>query len=102
MGVGVTEKSSGQPDEPFWLAGLRSAQVAARCGARTRRGTACQSPAITDKKRCRIHGGLSPGAPHGEQNGNWRHGHYGEEAQAHRRHLRQLLRDMRRLVEDLK
>ena len=32
-----------------------------RCGARTRRGTACQKPPLRGKKRCRLHGGLSTG-----------------------------------------
>lgn len=32
-----------------------------RCGARTRRGTACQKPPLAGKKRCRLHGGLSTG-----------------------------------------
>ncbi len=32
-----------------------------RCGARTRRGTACQKPPIKGKRRCRLHGGLSTG-----------------------------------------
>jgi hypothetical protein len=35
--------------------------AAPRCGARTRRGTACQCPAIRGKWRCRLHGGRSTG-----------------------------------------
>jgi hypothetical protein len=31
------------------------------CGARTRRGTACQKPPLNGKTRCRLHGGLSTG-----------------------------------------
>ena len=34
---------------------------AQRCGAKTRRGTACQKPPIQGKTRCRLHGGLSTG-----------------------------------------
>jgi hypothetical protein len=30
-----------------------------RCGARTRSGNACQSPAVRGKKRCRMHGGAA-------------------------------------------
>jgi hypothetical protein len=33
---------------------------AARCGAKTRRGTSCQCPAMKNG-RCRLHGGLSTG-----------------------------------------
>ena len=29
------------------------------CGARTRRGTACQKPPLNGKSRCRLHGGMS-------------------------------------------
>ena len=32
-----------------------------RCGAKTRRGTACQKPALRDKERCQLHGGRSSG-----------------------------------------
>ena len=32
-----------------------------RCGARTRRGTPCQSPAYKHNHRCRLHGGLATG-----------------------------------------
>ena len=33
-----------------------------RCGAKTRRGTACQCPANKKNGRCRLHGGASTGA----------------------------------------
>lgn len=40
-----------------------------RCGAKTRKGTACQAPAVKNKKRCRMHGGAKgSGAPIGSQN----------------------------------
>lgn len=42
--------------------------TAPRCGARTRRGTPCQGPAVHGKRRCRMHGGNSPGPPKGSQN----------------------------------
>ena len=32
-----------------------------RCGAKTRRGTACQRPANKNNGRCRLHGGASSG-----------------------------------------
>ncbi|WP_425057301.1 HGGxSTG domain-containing protein [Sphingobium vermicomposti] len=49
---------------------LRSAP---RCLAKTRQGTECQSPAIKGKRRCRMHGGNSPGAPRGNRN-SYKHG----------------------------
>ena len=33
-----------------------------RCGARTRRGTACLKPALKGKTRCQLHGGRASGA----------------------------------------
>ena len=39
---------------------------ALRCGAKTRRGTACLAPAINGKLRCRLHGcSRGSGAPKG-------------------------------------
>lgn len=41
----------------------------ARCGARTRAGGACQAPAVSGRRRCRMHGGsIGSGAPKGNQN----------------------------------
>ena len=36
---------------------------APRCGAKTRSGHPCKSPAIHGKARCRMHGGKSTGGP---------------------------------------
>ncbi|WP_422110923.1 HGGxSTG domain-containing protein [Erythrobacter longus] len=41
---------------------------APRCLAKTRKGTACQSPAVKGSKRCRMHGGKGSGAPKGNSN----------------------------------
>ena len=72
-----------------------------RCGAKTRSGAPCQRIGNSRNGRCILHGGRA-GAPKGERNGSWRHGNYTAEAKADRRHLRRLLRDMRRIVEDSK
>lgn len=50
-----------------------------RCGARTRNGSPCQKPALSGKTRCQLHGGRA-GAPSGEQNGNYRTGHFTKKA----------------------
>ncbi len=71
------------------LANLRAAP---RCGARTRAGDPCQCPAVRERKRCRIHGGLSPGAPRGERNGNFKNGDWTAEAIDERRWLRSLVK----------
>ena len=49
-----------------------------RCGAKTRMGTRCESPAMPNG-RCRMHGGSSPGAPKGNKNA-LKHGRYTAEA----------------------
>ena len=69
-----------------------------RCGAQTRKGARCQSPAMPNG-RCRMHGGKSTGAPKGNKNA-WKHGHYSEVAKAERSFVKQLLRDARELLSE--
>ena len=69
-----------------------------RCGAQTRAGTACQSPAMKNG-RCRMHGGTNPGAPKGNQNA-LKHGRYATEAIARRRAIASLLRQARAFVDN--
>ena len=45
---------------PDWRTTLPLAQSCPRCGARTRAGTPCRSPAMPNG-RCRMHGGASTG-----------------------------------------
>lgn len=45
------------------------------CGAKTRTGNPCSNRPIAGKKRCRLHGGLSPGAPKANKN-SLKHGMY--------------------------
>jgi hypothetical protein len=71
---------------------LQNLRQAPRCGAKTRGGTPCQRPAIRGRKRCRLHGGLSPGAPRGEKNGNYKTGEWTLEAIEERKWLRSLVR----------
>lgn len=64
---------------------LKCMRDAPRCGAKTRAGGQCQCPAVCGRMRCRIHGGLSPGAPRGEGNGNFKDGFWTAEATEERR-----------------
>jgi len=81
-----------------------------RCGAKTRKGTACQRPANKRNGRCRVHGGASTG-PRTEEGrariseANLRHGRYTKDklekrrenaakGRAIRKELRQLERDL--------
>ena len=64
-----------------------------RCGAKTRSGKSCRSPAVNGKKRCRMHGGAEgSGAPKGNQNA-LKHGRFTRRAIEERRALRRLMRD---------
>jgi uncharacterized protein YjcR len=72
-----------------------------RCGAKTRRGTSCQSPAVLGKQRCRMHGGAKgSGAPIGNQN-SLKHGLYAAEANSLRRHIRELTQKSKELIETM-
>jgi hypothetical protein len=62
------------------------------CGAKTRASGECQRSAVHGRRRCRLHGGASPGAPHGTQNGNYTDGTWTKEALEERRWLRSLVR----------
>ena len=70
------------------LANLRNAR---RCGARNRVGRPCQCPAIRGRLRCCLHGGLSPGAPKGNGNGNFKDGFWTCEAVRERRWVKDML-----------
>jgi hypothetical protein len=63
-----------------------------RCGAKTRAGTPCRRVGNSRNHRCILHGGRA-GAPSEERNGRWRHGNLTKEAKAHRRAIRDLLRE---------
>jgi len=81
-----------------------------RCGAKTRKGTACQRPASKRNGRCRVHGGASTG-PRTEEGrariseANLRHGRYTKDklekqrenaakGRAIRKELRQIEREL--------
>ena len=69
-----------------------------RCGAKTRSGTLCKSPAMKNG-RCRLHGGKSTGPPKGNKNA-LKHGFYTRDAITHRRYIRQLLKDSQALLQE--
>lgn len=72
-----------------------------RCLARTRRGTLCQTPRIIGKKRCRMHGGTSDGAPKGNKNA-FKHGKYSREVIAKRKNATKLKREFTALLRQMK
>ena len=64
-----------------------------RCGARTRQGSPCRSPAVKGRRRCRMHGGATgSGAQAGNRNA-LKHGRYTRELLEFKRSVRELLRE---------
>jgi hypothetical protein len=73
-----------------------------RCGAKTRSGKTCMSPAVSAKRRCRMHGGAAgSGAPRGNKNA-LKHGRFTREAYAERRLVRSLLQESRALISKIR
>jgi len=84
-----------------WTRNTAPMRKSPRCGAKTRKGAPCQAPAVAGKRRCRLHGGAAgSGAPKGNQNA-LKHGHYSKDAIELRRHVRALIRQSQKLLEDM-
>ena len=78
---------------------------APRCGAKTRKGTRCQGPAMANG-RCRMHGGGSTGprTPEGlarSRKARWKHGFYSREVIAERRMIRKFMRGCREFLHEI-
>lgn len=72
-----------------------------RCGARTRSGRPCLAPAVSGKRRCRMHGGAAgSGAPKGNKNAV-KSGHFTRQAIEERKRLRALIRNAKKLLSDI-
>ena len=74
-----------------------------RCLARTRKGKSgfCQARKVSGKKRCRMHGGTSDGAPKGNKNA-FKHGKYSREAIEKRKSAVKLKREFMALLRQIK
>jgi len=71
-----------------------------RCGARTRSGGRCQSPAVRGKHRCRMNGGAAgSGAPLGNKNA-LKHGSYTRVAIERRAGIRKLVKEANKLASE--
>ena len=77
-------------DNPMQPANLANAP---RCGARTRSGAPCQSPAVRGRQRCRMHGGTNKGAPKRNRNA-WKHGDRSAEAEQQLKTIKNTDRDL--------
>jgi uncharacterized protein YjcR len=75
--------------------------ISRRCGAKTRSGADCKSPAVYGKQRCRMHGGApGSGAPKGNRNA-LKHGLYTKAAIEEQRQVRALIRQAQKLVREI-
>jgi glucans biosynthesis protein len=74
-----------------------------RCLARTRRGKSsfCQARKVSGRKRCRMHGGTSDGAPKGNKNA-FKHGKYSREVIEKRKNATKLKRGFIALLRQMK
>ena len=81
-----------------------------RCGAKTRRGTACLRPANKNNGRCRLHGGASKGPSTAEGRirisvANLRHGKFTKDKLEKRRTYaakgREIRKELRQMERDL-
>ena len=97
---GETEKLSGNPVErlPDW-----HADAAVGAGRTPLRGADASGHALPvagddELRRCRLHGGASPGAPRGAGNGMWRHGLRSIETIERRREMTAAMRRIRREI----
>ena len=76
---------------------------APRCGAKTRSGQPCRSPAVHGRPRCRMHG-CAPGAggPEGKRNGNYRHGLSTNETRMRLQAMRDLTREVKEFTKKVR
>jgi uncharacterized protein YjcR len=80
---------------------IRPMLASPRCGAKTRRGVACGSPAVRGKKRCRMHGGAQgSGAPTANQNAR-KHGLFTRRAIEERRQIEALIGEVQKLLKEM-
>lgn len=81
---------------------IKPMMTSPRCGAKTRAGNPCQSPAVHGKKRCRMHGGAKgSGAPKGNQNA-LKTGLYTKEAIKERKQLNKMLKSFKNSLDEIK
>lgn len=87
----MTEKSEEQPHaKQRW-----AYHLSPRCGARRKYdGQPCQSPAVSGRVRCRLHGGArGSGAPKGNQNA-YKHGFYTIRSQVERKIINHFIKGL--------
>jgi hypothetical protein len=75
-----------------------------RCLAKTRKGTPCQNPVVTDRNRCRMHGGKSTGprTAEGKARVAAAHTKHGRRSAAHAEKVRYINGEVKRITYALK
>jgi hypothetical protein len=91
-----TLKNGNPPGDP---------SAAPRCGAKTRRGTPCRAPAMSNG-RCRLHGGKSTGPRTAEglercRQAHWKHGIYSAQARAERQRVSAFLKKCDEAIKEI-
>lgn len=88
---GVQRNHEGNPMKEMGQLG-NGGNPSSRCGAQTRAGFSCKRAPLVGRTRCRLHGGLSPGAPRSHKNGSYADGYWTIEAARERRWARELVK----------
>ena len=75
-----------------------------RCLAKTRQGTRCQNPVVTNRNRCRMHGGKSTGprTPEGKARTIAAHTKHGRRSRAHVARVTAINAELRRITLEYK
>ena len=75
-----------------------------RCFAKTRQGTPCQNPVVTNRNRCRMHGGKSTGprTPEGKARTIAAHTKHGRRSREHVEKVKAINAELRRITYALK
>ena len=72
-----------------------------KCFAKTRGHGLCQTPPVTGKKRCRMHGGANgTGAPKGNRNA-FKHGGYNKETIVNRKEAMAIIKQWKTFLQDM-
>ena len=76
----------------------------ARCGAKTRRGSACLKPALKNKIRCQLHGGKSTGprTPEGKARVIAANTKHGRRSMAHVSRIKAINAELRRITHEMR
>ena len=97
-------KSDSGLHAPGWRKALDKANLAPRCGAKTRAGAPCEGPGMPNG-RCRMHGGKSTGPRTAGglercRQANWKHGRRSAEAVSEREEVAAIRKAIRLLISE--